>query len=224
RQGNTAVVNMLNTKYIIAQGANGPEARRNPEALGNAWLVSQVQSVSSNQAELNALTGFNPRTTAIVHQDFAPLLAGLQPDGNGSIRLNSYSPDRLTYAFNSSSEQLAIFSEIWYGPNTGWTATIDGAPAELLRANYVLRGLKVPAGQHEIALVFAPSTYTTGKLLSWLCSLLILLGSAAYVFFWYRGRQPSLASHLQDDAPKPRPAEPSPVAAAKPRKNKNKCE
>ncbi|TXF87824.1 YfhO family protein [Neolewinella aurantiaca] len=176
------VINMLNTKYIIVPGQGGaPQAQQNPAAYGAAWLVNDIMPVSSNDAEFNALgTVENLKGTAIVHSDFSDEVAGLQPTGEGSIEITNYSPNELTYSFNSPSEQLVVFSEVWYGPDLGWEATIDGSPAELIRTNYILRGLRVPAGQHTITMTFHPASYFTGKTISMICSLLIILGLIGY--------------------------------------------
>lgn len=184
-RGNQAVFNMLNTKYYIVNGSEGPEAQRNPNALGNAWLVRNIQRVASPNAEIDALGGsFDPATTAVIHEDFLTSeVANLNPNGQGSIRLTNYNPVDMTYAFESQSDQLAVFSETWYGPDAGWKATIDGEPAELIRVNYILRGLVVPAGKHEIKMVFEPSSYGIGYLISLLSSGLILAG---LLFLGYR--------------------------------------
>lgn len=181
------VINMLNTKYLIVPGqAGAPQAQRNPGAYGPAWLVSSIMSVNSNDEEFNALgTVPDLKNTAIVHADFSDAVAGLNPSGEGTVSITEYTPDELTYSFNSPAEQLVVFSEIWYGPDLGWEATIDGQPAELIRTNYLLRGLRVPAGQHTITMSFRPSSFFTGKAISMICSLLIifgLIGFAAWRF------------------------------------------
>ncbi|MBC6996676.1 YfhO family protein [Neolewinella lacunae] len=181
------VLNMLNTRYFIVPGQDGtPQAQQNPAAFGPAWLVSNIQMVNSNDAEFAALgTVEDLKNTAIVHQDFSAAVAGLQPSGQGTISLTKYSPQELDYRFQSDQEQLVVFSEIWYGPDLGWEATIDGQPADLIRTNYLLRGLRVPAGQHEIKMVFRPASYFTGTTISLLSSLLIILGIAAYAAYAY---------------------------------------
>ena len=192
RSQNIPVFSMLNTKYFIVNGADEkPEVRLNSQAFGPAWLVNDIQTVNSNDAEFAALgTTPNLKTTAIVHDDFSANIAGLNPTGEGSIELTSYSPDVLTYAVNAQGgEQLAIFSEIWYGPDLGWNAYIDGQPAELFRANYILRALRIPAGRHTVELRFEPSSYSTGVLLSTICSILILLGIFGYAAYLYLNRK-----------------------------------
>lgn len=185
------VINMLNTKYLIIYNEDQPTAQRNPAALGNAWFVSKVRPVATANEEIDALgQNFDPALEAVVHNEYADYVAGLAAGNkNGKITLSKYSPDKITYTSQADTEQLAVFSEIWYGPDKGWKASIDGQPVDHIRANYVLRALRVPAGQHEIVFEFAPSSYTTGNLISLLCSALILLGSLLWVF---RSRVPFL--------------------------------
>ncbi|MBB4078316.1 hypothetical protein GGR28_000929 [Lewinella aquimaris] len=181
------VLNMLNTKYFLIPNENGElQAQQNPRAFGNAWLVSDIEVVSGPDAEFAALgTVADLRRTAIVESSFAPALAALEPTGEGTITLTEYAPNELTYTFTSDAEQLAVFSEIWYGPDLGWEATIDGEPAELIRANYALRALRVPAGTHTIKMTFAPNSYALGRTISFISSVLILLvvvGAIVYPF------------------------------------------
>ncbi|MFK8162232.1 MAG: YfhO family protein [Lewinella sp.] len=178
-----AIFNMLNAKWFILPGQDGaPRAQQNPAAFGNVWLPSAIQTVPTNDAEFAAL-GSVPdlKGTAIVHQEFANEIAGLQPNGQGAVSLTEYTPNALSYSFNSPSEQLVVFSEMWYGPNLGWEATIDGQPATLIRANYLLRALRVPAGQHTIRMEFRPKSYFIGKPISVVSSLLVLLGLLGYI-------------------------------------------
>jgi hypothetical protein len=177
QEGNQAVIDMLNTKYIIQPGQNGQEvAVQNPGALGNAWFVSNIQMVPNANAEIDALTDFDPAQTAVVHNEFQDYVSGLSPNGEGTIELTAYAPDKLTYRSNTTSEQLAVFSEVWYGPDKGWKVSIDGEPVEHIRADYLLRALRVPAGQHTIVFEFAPSVYKAGVAISLVSSLIIILG------------------------------------------------
>ena len=181
------VLSMLNTKYFLVPGEDGSlTAQSNPQAFGNAWLISNIEFVKGPDEEFAAL-GSVPdlKSTAIIGPDYAPAVSGLEPSGQGSVELTSYAPNALTYSFNSPSEQLVVFSEIWYGPDLGWEATIDGEPAELLRANYALRALRVPAGEHTISMTFAPRSYALGSTISFICSVLILLTVIAAIAYPY---------------------------------------
>ncbi|WP_420460690.1 YfhO family protein [Neolewinella sp.] len=190
------VLSMLNTKYFLVPGEDGTlTAQSNPQAFGNAWLVNDIELVNGPNEEFAALgTVPDLKGTAIIGSDFAPAVAGLNPSGQGSVALTSYAPNALSYRFSSPSEQLVVFSEIWYGPELGWEATIDGEPAELLRANYALRALRVPAGEHTISMTFAPRSYALGSTISLICSVLILLAVVAALLYPYinkgQGRAP----------------------------------
>jgi hypothetical protein len=188
-QGNMQVFNMLNTKYFIQPGnENNPEARQNPGALGNAWFVNSIRLVNNANEEIDALNGFVAAEEAIVHQEFADYVNGLNPVNNGDIKLVEYSPNQLRYESNTSSEQLAVFSEMWYGPNKGWQAYIDGKPVEHIRVNYGLRALRTPPGKHTVTFIFDPGVYKTGNIISLISSILFLLLAIAAIGFWYKNR------------------------------------
>jgi hypothetical protein len=180
-RGNRAVLDMLNTRYVIAPGPDKqPVVRRNPNAAGNAWFVGAIRMVNTPDDEIDALSDFDPGTTAIVHREFSDHVTGLAASAPpGTIRLNTYRPDHLTYQSASPEAALAVFSEIWYGPDKGWHAYIDGTPAEIVRADYALRALRVPAGQHRIEFVFRPASFHTGRIVSRIFSGLLLLGLLA---------------------------------------------
>ncbi len=181
RQGNMAVLNMLNTKYIVSREG---QLQVNAQALGNAWFVENIKQVNSPNEEINALSNFDPVTTAIIlNKEFGKDENWFSPQKNGTIQLLDYKPHHLTYESNSTAEQLAVFSEIWYGPNKGWNAYIDGKQVDHLRANYALRALKIPAGQHKIEFKFEPSTYYFGNTLSFAASYLIILLLLGFVVF-----------------------------------------
>ncbi|MFN4146052.1 MAG: hypothetical protein ACK4GN_09530 [Runella sp.] len=165
-KNNMAVLNMLNAKYIIIPGQNNQTtAQRNPDALGNAWFVRNLQMVANADEEMKALDNFNPRTTAIVDQRFADLLKGAKPsaDTSGYIRLTSYHPDKLEYEYESNTPQIVVFSEVYYKGNEDWISMIDGQIVPHFRANYVLRAMAVPAGKHKITFKFDPKTVREGQ-------------------------------------------------------------
>ncbi len=179
-KGNQAVLNMLNTKYIISQEG---QAQQNPNVLGNAWFVNNIKMVENANQEIESLgSGFEPSTTAIVHKEFSDYVSGMTPNKAGSIELTEYKPNELTFKSSTSSQQLAVFSDVWYGPNKGWQAYIDDQPVDHIRANYLLRAMKVPSGEHTIRFEFKPKSFANGELISYLCSGLILLG-----FLWTSG-------------------------------------
>lgn len=166
-------LNMLNTRYIIYNPEQPPI--RNPFAFGNAWFVSEVMMVENADAEIAALNDINPLKTAVVDKRFAADLDGFTPstDSTASITLTAYRPNRLTYEAEVSSDQLAVFSEIYYQP--GWRVTIDGQPASHFRADWTLRAMIVPQGKHEIVFEFYPEAFVVAANVSAYSSFLILL-------------------------------------------------
>ncbi len=166
-------LNMLNTRYIIYNPDQVPI--RNPYAFGNAWFVDQVEIVENADAEIEALNTINPLETAVVDKRFVKDLEGFTPhkDSTASIVLEKYRPNRLTYKTKADSDQLAVFSEIYYQP--GWKATIDGKEAPHFRTDWILRGMIIPAGEHTVVFEFYPDTYVLAANVSSYSSFLILL-------------------------------------------------
>lgn len=177
-QTNLAVLNMLNTKYFITPDAQGiPSVRRNPLALGNAWFVEDFEIVENADQELNFLTrnDFNPENVAVIDKRFEDKLSGFQPtkDSTAFIFFDEYKPNYLKYTTESSKDQLAVFSEIYFA--NGWNAYIDGELKPHWRANYVLRSMVVPAGEHTVEFKFEPEIYYTGEKVSLAGSILLIL-------------------------------------------------
>jgi len=147
------VTNMLNVGYLVLPNdQNGQnQAVRNLFANGPAWFVEDVEVVRSADEEIEELGTTNTKTTALVDQRFESLVpVSITPDSTAEIFMHRYSPNRISYFTEAASEQFAVFAEVFYPE--GWEATIDGKPAEIVRTNYVLRGLTVPAGKHEMVL------------------------------------------------------------------------
>ena len=182
---NMPTLNMLNTKYIIYN----PEAQPliNESALGNAWFVIDVQYVNNADEEIKAINNFNPATTAIVDKKFSSYTKQLPTSGfrlptdsASKITLQDYKPNELTYNSSSDKEKLAVFSEIYY--DKGWNAFIDGKPAQYIRADYILRALIVPAGNHKIEFKFEPKAYFIGEKISWAGSIILIISLLASGF------------------------------------------
>jgi hypothetical protein len=180
------LLEMLNTKYVI----QSPDvAVPLATAMGNAWFVAEIKTVADADAELAAIGSFEPRTTAIVQQRFADYTNGLNTaaGANDKIQLIKYHPDTLRYQSTTDSERFAVFSEIYYPPAKGWNTYIDGKLAEtsFIKVNYLLRGMRLPAGQHVVEMRFEPKSVSTGETMALIASLLILagLGYAAYSSF-----------------------------------------
>ncbi len=186
--GNMEVLNMLNTRYIIQRDEEGREmVARNPEALGNAWFVSEVKWVDNADAEMEAITDFNPAVTAVVDRQFAPQIGQVvvPPVEGDTIYETAYRPDELTYRYRSRQGGLAVFSEIYFP--WGWQVALDGKPVEMARVNYVLRAVNVPAGEHEIVFRFDPQSVHTTEAIAYISLLLIVCAfAAAGIGVWRR--------------------------------------
>lgn len=173
------VLNMLNTKYFIFPAGQQRQTVPilNPHAYGNAWFVNKVQYVNNANEEIDALDSIIPTETAVVDARFKDVLKGTTEsykDSLSSIRLTSYAPNRLTYETNNAQDGIAVFSEIYY-PD-GWHITIDGQPAELARADYILRTMYVPAGQHTIEMRFDPTSLHVTEGIAYGALALLVIG------------------------------------------------
>ncbi len=184
QNGKLGILNMMNTKYIIT-GATRDKVIINPYALGHAWFVKGIKTVPNADEELAALNGFHPADTAVIDDNYNSYMAGFNPNGDttGSIQLTEYKPNHLTYKSNTTSEQFAVFSEVYYNNEKGWNTYVDGKPVEHVRVNFLLRGMRVPAGQHTIEFKFEPKTFATGETISLISSILLMvfaIGAIAY--------------------------------------------
>ena len=169
-KGNMAVLNMLNTKYFINPKG---QAQQNPAAMGNAWFVNSVNIVPNADAEIDALNNLDVRNKAVVDSRFKDLVIQNSSNENSSISLTDYEPNYLKYTSTSTSDGIVIFSEIYY--EKGWNAYVDGELKPHFRANYVLRGMQVPTGNHIIEFKFEPKTYQIGESVSLASSIILLL-------------------------------------------------
>ncbi len=196
---NAPVLKMLNTKYLIINPNGAPV--RDPAPLGNAWLVDDYEIVENADAEIDALTGFNPAGKAVIDKRFEHYVSGKTYQKNGSIKLEVSDPNYLKYNFDSDEEQLAVFSEIYY--DKGWDAFIDGVKAPYFRANYVLRAMSVPAGKHTIEFKFEPRSYFTGNKISYISSIAFVLLALAYLGMYLKNsRGISGTKHKEEHASK----------------------
>jgi Bacterial membrane protein YfhO len=186
------MLDMLNTRYVIPREPNQP-VQRNPAALGNAWLVREVKTVQNPDQEMAALTTLDPATTAVVDAGkFPAVKAGAIDPGAGAISLTSYEPEKLTYAANLTNPAVAVFSEIYYAD--GWNAYLDGKPAPYFRANYLLRAMQLPAGQHTVEFRFEPKEYAIGNTVSLISSILLvlLIAGAGWLGWQQRDKLPAV--------------------------------
>jgi hypothetical protein len=179
-KANSGVISMLNTKYLLA-GLQENAVIRNPYKYGAAWFVDQVVDVNSPDEELSKLGIVDLSNTAVIDKSKFEVTK-TQKSETDSIIIVSYKPDRLVYKSNSRSNSLAVFSEVFYPK--GWKAFIDGVEVEIKRANYILRCVEVPPGEHEILFEFEPASYFIGNKIMMISSVMLLLISAYGLFKW----------------------------------------
>lgn len=185
-QNNMEILNMLNAKYFIVPSEGGqPQAQQNPNAFGNAWFVDNIKWVESANEEILNLKEVDLQNTAVINSEFkSEVSEDFKATGNADIQLKSYQPNELVYKTNASSPQFVVFSEMYYQP--GWQAYLDGEKVEHVRANYLLRAMNIPAGEHTVTFSFEPEVVNTGSsiaLASSIILVLIILGG-----FYYKSR------------------------------------
>jgi len=179
-KNNLEILNMLNVKYVIQTDKEGKETPIiNPDANGNAWFVDKIKFVTNTDGEMKALDKFNSKEVAIINENEFPIIKNkaFAKDGLASIILDSYKSNNSKYTSTNSKEGLAVFSEMYY--EKGWKAFIDGKETPIMRADYTLRAIIVPAGKHSIEFKFDPQVVKTGgtiTLISCIGMLFLLVG------------------------------------------------
>ncbi|MEX8547373.1 MAG: YfhO family protein [Mucilaginibacter sp.] len=181
---NQDVLDMLNTKYVITADQKSQIAgmKANATACGHAWFVKKVRFADNADQEMQAISSFDPKDEAIVDLKYQSFINTKQNaiDENGKITLISYAPEHLVYQSGSTSNQVAVFSEIYY--DKGWKMLIDGKESPYFRADYLLRAAQIPVGNHKIEFIFHPNSYYTGEAISTAGSILLVLAVIAYIF------------------------------------------
>jgi hypothetical protein len=174
----TYALNMLNTKYIIYNPEVPPIV--NPKALGNAWFVEKPEFVENADGEISMTSRTDPSKAAVIDKRFSSLVTkqSYPAEEGDKIELLTYQPNELVYKSTAKSEKLALFSDIYYP--AGWRCFVDGKESKYFRANYVLRAMIVPGGNHEIRFTFKPSSYYTGNAVSLASSVILILLLAGY--------------------------------------------
>jgi hypothetical protein len=182
----TAGLNMLNCKYVIGNPDGLPLT--NTHILGNAWFAEKPVFVENANQEISMLRKFDPEKEALIDKKFSDQVtsASYLLAENDTIELTSYLPNELKYKYSAQAEKLAVFSEIYYP--AGWKCFIDGKESTYFRTNYILRGMVLPAGQHEIRFSFEPSSYITGNKVSMASSIILFLLIAGYFASSYMKR------------------------------------
>lgn len=180
------VLNMLNMKYIIISNENPPIV--NQHANGNAWLIDKIIPANDANDEMKKLGEIDTKRELVVDKSMMSILPQtLTADSTAKIYLTSYEPNHLTYHFNSKTDQVAVFSEIYY--DKGWKAIINGKEVPYTRVNYLLRGMPLKAGDYNIEFRFDPQSYKLGNMLALISSILFLFILAGYVFLRFRKKK-----------------------------------
>lgn len=187
------VLNMLNTKYIIYNPNNQPF--QNPFAFGNAWVASDIRWVDTPNEEIDAIASTDLKRTAIINKEFEQGAGNYQLTDSilPQITLEDYQPNKLTYKFSGASAgstaagYMVVFSEIW--TKRGWKLYLDGQEHPLLRANYILRCALIPNGEHQIVMEYAPKAYKIGNTVTFVSSLILILGLIAALAFTFKPKK-----------------------------------
>ena len=179
----TPVLNALNTRYLIVDDKYPPV--ENYAALGPAWFVDSVVPAATPDEEIALIGKVDLRTQAVVDARSVPDAPSVIPGQTGNLEMTSYTPNEVRYRYSTPQDRVAVFSEVFY-PN-GWTASVDGQPLNIFRADWTLRGALLPAGDHEVVMRFAPQSYKTGATVSLIASLLLLIMLVISLAFTVRG-------------------------------------
>lgn len=187
------VINMLNTKYVIFNPNAQPFPNAN--ALGNAWVVNDIRWVSTPNEEIDAIAETNLAHAAIINREFAQQVGNYQLTDSivPEVTLEDYQPNKLCYKFRGAStgatdaNYLVVFSEIW--TEKGWKMYVDGQEQPLLRANYILRAAMIPSGEHDIIMEYAPKAYKVGNTVSFVSSLIMILGLIGALIYTFKPKK-----------------------------------
>ena len=182
----SAILNLLNAKYIIGGKLEEPQVQMNPQANGNAWLVSEIKFAKSPNEELSLIGNVDTKKVAVINAEDQKYFADkkLVEDSTATIQLTEYKANELTFKSTSKTPQLAVFSEIYYP--YGWKVFIDQKEVPYIKADYLLRSVYVPEGNHTVSMIFEPKVIETGKTISLIAFAMFLLLSGGGLFLLYR--------------------------------------
>ncbi len=186
-KNNIKILNMLNVKYIIVPTKEGPTVQQNPDAYGNAWFVNNVKWVNSPDEAILSLADIDLRETAVINSKFKDeVKINNSTDTTSTIKLVSYQPNHLEYTTNSTQDHIAVFSEMYY--ENGWNSYLDGQKVSHFIVDYALRGMNVPAGEHNISFKFEPQVIKTGSGISLASSIILALLTLGGLGYSYKKR------------------------------------
>ncbi len=186
------VLDMLNTKYIIQGTSSAGQVIPNADACGSAWFIKNLRLVNSPREEMNALTTLAVKDTAVIGKAFQSIAStSFTYDSTATIELIKNANDVVTYKTKASTTQFAVFSEVYY--DKGWNAYIDGKLTPYAKVNYVLRGMPIPAGEHEVVFKFEPKSHALGWTLTSIASVIAILLFGVALFFEWKNRKAQVA-------------------------------
>ena len=191
---------MLNTKYL-KQSTEANGVIQNQYALGNAWFVGNLEIVNTSEEEILKVRDINPAKTAIVNKEFnsyvKDFVVNMDSTAQNESRfikaVETKNPMKLEYNFKSPKDEFIIFSEVIYRPNQDWISYIDGKPADHIRVNYILRGMKVKAGEHKITFEFKPKLYAMTNNVLLVGNVLFYLIIGGLLFLFYRNKKKTIS-------------------------------
>ncbi len=200
------ILGMLNTKYIIQGEGKAATVAKIPEATGNAWFVNEFQVVDNADQEMAAIANIDPKTKVVLQKKYTAQLGDLNftPDPAASIKLTKYHPDKMEYVYSAASDQLAVFSEMYYPADKGWKLYIDGQPydQDIVKANYILRAAKLPAGQNKkLEMRFEPKSFYMGETISRIASILLILLAFGSILLYFKNNGIPKADLLDEMEP-----------------------
>jgi hypothetical protein len=178
---------MLNAKYIIVPMQDGKTMPvENPHAFGNAWFADSITWADNANAELDALGTIDLRHEAVADRKYADILGQATADSTAKATLTAYEPNELQYNVRSGKGGVVVFSEVYY---PGWTATVDGEPAELGRVNYILRAMNLKPGEHKVVLTFKPKSIRRTESIAYAASAVLLLAIIGGLVVQFRRKE-----------------------------------
>ncbi|MDQ1148446.1 hypothetical protein QE382_000430 [Sphingobacterium zeae] len=192
---NEDVLDMFNVRYLITTDPQNQSQRivRRSTAAGNAWFVDKVNFVKGNAEEMQAISSFDPRKEAFVNQQYQNEIKAKTSSASttGQIKLTSYHPDKMQYEYTAANDAFAVFSEVFY--DKGWKAYVDGKETPIIRADYILRALQLPAGNHKVEFIFDPESHKMGNLLTLISSFILVAGIGAAIYLTFKRNQKETA-------------------------------
>ena len=180
---NEKLFNSLNVKYLIAKDENNEDQLyQNPDALGNAWSVDSLITVDTADELLIKLKDTDISKVALSINNSVPSSISKVYNSGDLVKIEKtkISSSHITYEFESLSDQLIVFSEIYYP--SGWEVYVDDIKSEYFDVNYILRGMVVPSGVHKIDFYFSPSIVKTGINIR-ILTIIITFSLIAYMLY-----------------------------------------